>query len=82
MITRRGSGRSRRWLYFAVLRLIQQDETVKSWYAKKGARDGGVKMKAIIAIMRKLVKALWYVARGRDFDSSLMFDRSHLGLAA
>lgn len=82
MITRRGSGRSRRWLYFAVLRLIQQDETVKSWYAKKVARDGGVKMKAIIAIMRKLVKALWHVARGRDFDPSLMFDRSHLGLAA
>ena len=82
MITRRGSGRSRRWLYFATLRLIQKDETVKSWYAKKVARDGGLKMKAIIAIMRKLVKALWYVARGDRFDTSKMFDRSHLGLAA
>lgn len=82
MITRRGSGRSRRWLYFAALRLIQKDETVKSWYAKKVARDGGIKMKAIIAIMRKLVKALWYVARGNKFDTSKMFDRSHLGFAA
>ncbi len=82
MITRRGSGRSRRWLYFAALRLIRKDEAVKSWYAKKVARDGGIKMKAIIGIMRKLVKALWHVARGIDFDSSRMFDRSHLGLAA
>lgn len=82
MITRRGSGRSRRWLYFAALRLIQHDETVKSWYAQKVARDGGIKMKAIIGIMRKLVKALWYVARGDRFDTSKMFDRRSLGLAA
>ena len=82
MITRRGSGRSRRWLYFSVLRLIQHDETVKCWYAQKVARDGGIKMKAIIAIMRKLVKALWYVARGDRFDTSKLFDRRHLGLAA
>lgn len=81
MITRRGSGRSRRWIYFAALRLIKNDEIVKSWYAKKVARDGGIKMKAIIAIMRKLVKALWYVARGEKFDTSKMFDRRNLGLA-
>ena len=82
MITRRGSGRSRRWLYFAALRLINKDETVKSWYSKKVARDGGIKMKAIIAIMRKLVKGLWYVARGDRFDTSKMFNRKCLGLAS
>jgi len=81
MITRRGSGRSRRWLYFAALRLIKDDETVRCWYQKKIARDGGIKMKAIIGIMRKLVKALWYVARGARFDTSKMFDRRRLGLA-
>lgn len=81
-ITRRGSGRSRKWLYFAVLRLIQQDRIVKAWYKKKSARDGGVKMKAIVGIMRKLVKALWYVARGEIFDTSKMFDVSNLKLAA
>lgn len=81
MITRRGSGRSRRWLYFAALRWIMKDETVKSWYAKKVARDGGVKMKAVIAVMRKLVKALWHVAKGETFDPCRMFDRRHLGLA-
>lgn len=82
MITRRGSGRSRRWLYFSALRLIKNDEIVKCWYAKKTERDGGVKMKAIIAIMRKLVKALWYVARGEKFDTSKMFDTRNLRLAA
>jgi hypothetical protein len=81
MITRRGSGRSRRWLYFAALRLIKDDETVRCWYQKKIARDGGIKMKAIIGIMRKLAKALWYVARGDKFDTSKMFDRRHLGFA-
>lgn len=82
MITRRGSSRSRRWLYFSALRQIKNDEIVKSWYAQKVARDGGLKKKAIIAIMRKLVKALWYVARGDRFDTSKMFDRRSLGLAA
>ena len=81
MITRRGSGRSRRWLYFAVLRLIQKDETVRAWYQRKVARDGGIKMKAIIGIMRKLAKALWYIARGEKFDTAKLFDRKHLGLA-
>ncbi len=80
MITRRGSGRSRRWLYFSALRLIKNDKIVRSWYLKKAERDGGVKMKAIIAIMRKLVKALWYVARGEVFDTSKMFNTKNLGI--
>ncbi len=82
MITRRGSGRSRRWLYFAALRLVRNDEIVKRWHTKKTERDGGVKMKGVTAIMRKLVKALWYVARGETFDTAKMFDVRKLGLAA
>lgn len=80
MITKRGSGQARRWLYFAVLRLIQKDVIVKAWYARKVARDGGVKMKAIIAIMRKLVMALWHVARGKTFDTRKLFNVERLGL--
>lgn len=80
MITRRGSGRSRRWLYLSVLRLIQKDPIIKAWYAKKIERDGGMKMKGIVAIMRKLVRALWYVARGDEFDSRKMFDARNLNL--
>ena len=80
-ITKRGSGRARRWLYFAALRLIQKDLIVKTWYKRKVVRDGGVKKKAIIAIMRKLVKALWYVGRGEALDTSKMFDVKRLGLS-
>lgn len=82
MITRRGSGRSRRWLYLSVLRLVQKDPIIKAWYAKKIKRDGGIKKKGLIAIMRKLVRALWYVARGDEFDSRKMFDSRNLGLCA
>ena len=79
-ITKRGSGQARRWLYFAVLRLIQTDEIVRAWYARKIARDGGIKMKAIIAIMRKLAGALWHVARAETFDTRKLFNVERLGL--
>jgi transposase len=79
-ITKRGSGRARKWLYLAALRLIQKDLVVRTWYERKVARDGGVKKKAIIAVMRKLVRALWYVGRGEPLDTSKMFDVKRLGL--
>ena len=82
MITRRGSGRGRKWLYFAVLRLVQKDEIVKAWYKRKIERDGGIRKKGLVAIMRKLVKALWYVARGEKFDTRKMFDATKLGFAS
>jgi len=81
-ITKRGSGKARKWLYLAALRLIQKDLVVRTWYEKKVVRDGGTKRKkAIIAIMRKLVRALWYVGRGEPLDTSKMFDVKRLGLA-
>ncbi len=79
-ITKRGSGRARRWLYFAVLRLIYKDAIVREWYKQKVIRDGGIKMKAIIAIMRKLVMGLWHVARGERFSTAIMFDVNCLGI--
>ena len=80
-ITKRGSGRARKWLYLAALRLIQKDLIVRTWYERKVARDGGVKKKAIVAVMRKLVRALWYVGRGEPLDTSKMFDVKKLGLS-
>lgn len=74
-ITKRGSGKARFYLYWLVLRLIQRDPVIKTWYERKVARDGGrIKGRAIIAIMRKVVKAMWYVARGEKFDSSKLFN--------
>jgi transposase len=82
-ITKRGHGISRRYLYYATLRLIRDDNVVRAWYRSKVERDGGrIKGKAIIAVMRKLVQALWYVSRGETFDSKRLFDVRHLGLVA
>ncbi len=78
-ITKRGSGKARRWLYMAVLRWIQNDEIARAWYNSKVARDGGKKMKALIALMRKLIKALWHVGQGEVFDSTKLFDAKRLG---
>jgi transposase len=81
-ITKRGSGKARKWLYLAALRLIHKDLVVRSWYERKVARDGGNKRKkAVVAVMRKLVRALWYVGRGESWDTRKMFDVKRLGLS-
>lgn len=80
-ITKRGPGIVRKMLYLAVLRMIQTDEVVRRWYAKKVARAGGeLKTKAIVAIMRKLAGALWHVAKGSKFDARKLFDAERLGI--
>ena len=80
-ITKRGPGVCRYYLYLAALRLIQDDPVVRAWYDKKVARDGGkIKNKAVIAVVRKLVRGLWHVARGEPFDTRLLFDTNKLDL--
>lgn len=80
-ITKRGSGAARMFLFMAALRLIKDDPVVHAWYAKKVARQGGKgKMKAVVAVMRKLVLALWHVARGDRFDATKLFDTRRLQL--
>ena len=64
-LTKRGSAKARTYLYFAALRLIQRDPWVKQWYQSQC--HSKVKMKMVIALMRKLSKALWHVARGKEF---------------
>ena len=69
-ITKRGSGLARRDLYLATLRLINHDEIVSTWYDKKVQAQGGRhKLKIVVALMRKLSRALWHVARGQAFDA-------------
>lgn len=79
-ITKRGSGSARMYLYMAVLRLVKSNPTIKAWYHKKIIRDGGLKMKGLVAIMRKLAGALWHVGNGAKFDASLLFDTRRLAL--
>ncbi len=82
-ISKRGPGELRRYLYFAVLRLIQRDVYFSAWYKKKVARDGGrYKGRAIVALMRKLLKALWHVGQGASFDTQLLFDTRRLEIKA
>ena len=80
-ITKRGPGLSRMYLYMAALRLIQHDRVIAAWYSRLVSRNGGFKKKAVVAVMRKLSRALIYVARGDRFDSSKLFNVKLLDLA-
>jgi transposase len=81
-ITKRGPGRARKYLYLAALRAIWRYAPVRRWYEKRTAYAGEVKRKAVIAVMRKLVRAMFHVARGAPFDATKLFDMKRLGLAA
>jgi len=81
-ITKRGPGIVRLFLYLAALRLVQRNPVARAWYAKKVKRQGGLaKSKAVVALMRKLVLALWYVAQGAVFDATKLFDTKRLNLS-
>ena len=74
-ISKRGSARSRQWLYFAVLRLIQK-VGVRRWYEAKKARDPEGVQKVLVALMRKLAPALYHVGvDGQPFDPRRLFAR-------
>ena len=82
-LTKRGPSRARRYLCLAALRLMQSDPYARAYYAAKVARDGGVKMRAVVALMRKLAKALYAMAHSQaPFDSTKLFDVSRLSLRA
>ena len=59
-ISKRGSARTRQWLYFAVLRLVQRCG-VRPWYEAKKARHEGEARRVLVAVMRKLAVALYHV---------------------
>jgi transposase len=69
-LTKRGSGQARRDLYLATLRLIHRDAIVRGWYERKVQAQGGrYKQKIVVALRRKLARALWHIARGQAFDA-------------
>ncbi len=80
-ITKRGSAVARRWL-MAVLRWIQTDRVARAWYERKVHGNGGIRIKAVIALMRKLLAALYHVARGIPYDARKLFDCRRLKLTA
>jgi transposase len=80
-LTKRGPGRARQYLWLAVGRWVQKDPIARAWRDKKIARDGGGKARGFIALMRKLAKALFHVARGESLQSDKLFDVTRLRLA-
>jgi transposase len=74
-ISKRGSARSRQWLYFAVLRLIQQSG-VRPWYEAKKARNKDDARIAVVAVMRKLAVALYHIGiDNQEFKPRRLFGR-------
>jgi transposase len=80
-ITKRGPPTARFYLYFAALRLIAHEPEVQRWFKIKTNRAGALKNKTVIELMRKLAKALWYVARGEQFDAAKLFNLKALASA-
>ena len=81
-ISKRGDSETRRWLYLSALRWVQKSP-VKEWYERKKLqtgkkipgeehkRTGG---KAVIAVMRKLIKGLWHaLVHDTPFDPKNLF---------
>jgi transposase len=74
-ISKRGNARTRQWLYFAVLRLVQKCG-VRPWYEAKKARDEGDARRVLVAVMRKLALALYHVGvRNEEFQPRRLFGR-------
>jgi transposase len=81
-LTKRGPALSRKYLYWAALRLLAQDPRAQAWYRRKRERNGHAGPRGVVALMRKLAKALWHVAQGQAFDSSKLFNPAELQSAA
>lgn len=72
-ITKRGSSQARRWMFFAALRVAQQ-QPVRTWFEAKKNKDQGRGLKAVVAVMRKLALALHGVAtRGVPLEPARLF---------
>jgi hypothetical protein len=75
-ISKRGSARSRQWLYFAVLRLVQTCQ-VRPWYEAKKSRGEGDAGRVVVAVMRKLAVALYHVGvKNEEFQPRRLFGRA------
>ena len=79
-LSKRGPGVVRKYLFLAAMRLIQTDPVVKAWYQARTSFKADAKAKALIAVERKLCRALFHVAAGNPFDASKLFDTRRLVL--
>lgn len=78
-ISKRGPSRARRMLYFLALRVINPQSSsycpiATAWYAERQRRNGGNTFKSLVALMRKLICALWWIAQGKSYQPDKLFD--------
>jgi len=72
-ISKRGPSLARRWLYFAALRMVQQ-QGVREWFEAKKERDNAKGQKAVVGVMRKLALAVHVVTTQNEaFDPARLF---------
>jgi transposase len=80
-ISKRGPSVVRRYLYMCAMRIIQTEPLLRAWYQNRASFKRGHKISALVALMRKLIRALWHVARGEPFDANKLVDSRRLGAA-
>jgi transposase len=82
-ITKRGNSMVRRLLFLAALRMVKDNAIVRAWYRRRVDREGGSKIKGVVAVMRKLAAALWHLGvHGGKFDAGRLFEVRRLTLEA
>ena len=77
-ITKRGPAVVRRYLYMAALRVLQHHPLLGRWYRQRVGYRENRKLLAVVALMRKLIRGLWHVARGTPFDPKKLVDARRL----
>lgn len=80
-ITKRGPSVVRSILHLASLRLIQSNAVVRAWYVGRKGFQEKTKLKAVVAVTRKLLRAVWHIVRyDVSFDATKLFDTRALKL--
>lgn len=80
-ISKRGASVVRKYLFLASLRLVRNDPIVKAWYQARRSFKAQQRTKAIVAVERKLCRALFHVAKGESFEAKKLFDSRRLDVA-
>jgi transposase len=79
-ITKRGPALVRQVLYLFALRMIRESVATRAWYVRRRGYTEDSKQRAVVAVMRKFVRAVFHVAKGSAFDASMLFDLRRLDL--
>ena len=81
-ITKQGPGAVRSQLFLLACRMVQSGRPgcryTRAWYQERLRRNGGVRLKGLVAVMRKLIRALYHIGRGAVYDPRKLFDVSRL----